>query len=325
MICKQPPSYSGRKKSPPAHADGPLQLEVSHTSPNLLRLADVPELLAQVAAGPANDIHLPMILIVANGALPLAFIVDDDLSVKSAHLAVIALGVELSVLDVVVDELDNGLQGFQVLGHIGNLSIGDASAAGDGLELILKTQLGEGVNVLPHINVVAVGVIALVGHIRDIPKPLTVNAGKPVAQRLGRGAVESKPNIGLLLPVVTGLAKPLHYPHGELSSGRVGVTDTLHHLGGLIQANVAQGDGGVAAVEQGLDRGSLGQPGDGAVLPVDWAAVRSHLLQSLMPAHQGVKAKLQPFFQDSPELILVSIGQERNLGQVEGHNTLVDL
>lgn len=323
MVCKLKIMYSSKK--PIRITRMGFVLEMRYPRFNLPGFANIPELLSQVAAGPAHNIHSPAILVVTDGALPLTIIVDDDFSIKPAHLAVVALGVKLGVLDVVVNELDNSLQGIQVLGHIGNLSVGNASSAGDRLELVFKAQLRERINMLPHINVVAVGVVALVGDIRDITKPLTVNAGKPVAQRLGRGAVESKPNIGLLLPVVTGLAKPLHYPHGELSSGRVGVTDTLHHLGGLIQANVAQGDGGVAAVEQGLDRGSLGQPGDGAVLPVDGAAVRSHLLQSLMPAHQGVKAKLQPFFQDSPELILVSIGQERNLGQVEGHNTLVDL
>lgn len=325
MICKQPPSYSDRKKEPTCLRRWALPLEMSYTRLNLLRFTDVPELLAQVPTGPANDIHLPVVLIVANGALPLAFIVDDDLSVKSTHLAVIALGVELSVLDVVVDELDNGLQGFQVLGHIGNLGIGDASAAGDGLELILKTQLGEGVNVLPHINVVAVGVVAFVGHIRDISKPLPVNAGEPVAQGLGRCAVKGEPDISLLLPVIAGLAEPLHDAHSELRSDGVGVADALHDLGGLIQADVAQGDGRVAAIQQGLNGCALGQTGDSAILPVDGTAVRSYLLQRFMPTHQSIKAQLQALFQDGPELVLITVGQKSNLGQVEGHNTLVDL
>ena len=127
---------------------------MSYARLDLLRFTDVPELLAQVPAGPANDIHLPMILIVANGALPLAFIVDDDLSIKPAHLAVVALGVELGVLDVVIDEPHHILQRLQVVAHIGDLHVGDAAAAGNLLELALKHELGEGVDVLDRKSVV---------------------------------------------------------------------------------------------------------------------------------------------------------------------------
>lgn len=240
---------------------------------DLLGLAHIPELLAQVAAGSADDIHLPLVLIVANWAFPLAVIIDDDLAIETADVAVVALGVELGVLDVVVNELHDLLQGLQVLTHIGDLRIGDAAAAGDGLELVLEGQLGERIDVLPNIYMVAVRVVALVGDIRDVTEPLTVDAGESVAERLSRGAVEGKPDVGLGLPVVAGLPQPLHHPHGKLRAHRICVADALHELGGLIEANVAQRDGGVATIEQRLNGLPLAQTGNGAILPVQRAAV----------------------------------------------------
>ena len=132
-----------------------------HSGINLFRLTHIPEILAKITACTSCNIHLRVILIAAVGALPLVVVVDDDLPVIAAHLAVVALGVEFGVLDVVIDEADDLLQGLQIVAHIGDLHIGDAAAGGDLLELALKGKLIEGVDVLPHIHVIAVGVVAL--------------------------------------------------------------------------------------------------------------------------------------------------------------------
>ena len=74
------------------------------------------------------------------------------------------------------------------------------------MELALKGELVEGVDLLPHIHVVAVGVVSLVGDVRDGPKAFLVNAGEAVTQALGRGAVEGEADVGLRLPVIAGTA-----------------------------------------------------------------------------------------------------------------------
>ena len=299
-------------------------LQVQHPGLDLFGLAHVPEILAQIAASAARDVHLRVILIAAVGALPLVVVVDDDLPVIAAHLAVVALGVELGVLDVVVDEADDLLQRFQVVAHIGDLHIGDTAAGGDFLELALKGELIEGVDVLPHIHMVAVGVVALVGDVGDGAEALLVDAGEAVAQGLGGGTVQGKADVGLLLPVVAGLPQAVHHPQGEGLSLRIGVGDPLHQLGHLVQADVAQGDGGVAAVQQRLDGRALGQTGNGAVLPVDGGGVGAHILQCVVPAHQGLKTQLEPLVQQLPEGVLVSLGEDPNLGQIEGDHALVE-
>ena len=291
---------------------------------DLLGLAHVPEVLPQVAAGAPGDVHLGLVGVVAHGALPLEILVDLDLPVEAAALAVVALGVELGVLDVVVDEPDHVLEGLQVVAHVGDLHIGDTPAGGDPLELALEGELVEGVDVLPHVHVVAVGVVALVGDVGDGAEALLVDAGEAVAQGLGGGAVEGEADVGLCLPVVAGLAQAVHHLQSELGAARLGVADPLDQLGHFIQADIAQGDGGVAAVEQGLDGGPLGQAGDGAVLPVDGGGVGAHLFQGVVPTHKGLEAQLEPLLQEGPELLLVAIGQNANLRQIQGDHALVE-
>ena len=77
---------------------------------------------------------------------------DLDLAVESAHLAVITLGVQLGVHDVVVDELDQGYDGGDVPLHIGDLCVTDHAAWRKRLKLGLKRQLSECVDLLTNTN-----------------------------------------------------------------------------------------------------------------------------------------------------------------------------
>lgn len=61
------------------------------------------------------------------------------------------------------------------------------------MELALKGELIEGVDVLPHIHMVAVGVVALVGDVGDGAEALLVDAGEAVAQGLGGVPYRAKP------------------------------------------------------------------------------------------------------------------------------------
>ena len=76
---------------------------------NLLSSALIPELCSDVSAGSARYVHLVLITVSAVGAFPnelAVFVVNDlDLTVVSAYLAVIALGIKLCVHDVLVDVL----------------------------------------------------------------------------------------------------------------------------------------------------------------------------------------------------------------------------
>ena len=161
-------------------------LQVQDPVANLLGAALVPELGADVAAGTAGHIHLALVGVAALGALPdqlAVFLGDLDLTVPAADLTVVALGVQLGVDDVVVDELHYFQNGGDIVLHVGDFHVADGAAGGEVLELGLKLQLGEGVDLLRHMDVVAVGDIALVGNALDDAEALLQALGELVGSR----------------------------------------------------------------------------------------------------------------------------------------------
>ena len=98
---------------------------------NFLSLTDIPEIFTKISTCTSCNIHLRVILIAALRTFPLKIIVDLDLAVIAAHLAVVALGVELGILDVVIDKADHLFQRLQIVAHVGDLHIGDGAAGGD--------------------------------------------------------------------------------------------------------------------------------------------------------------------------------------------------
>ena len=122
---------------------------MQHPILDLLGAALVPELGADITAGAAGNIQLVLVTVAALGALPhqLAVVLHDlDLAVVTAALAVIGLGVQLGVHDVVVDELQYAHDGFQIILHVGHFHIADGAARRELLEFTLKFQLGKGVD-----------------------------------------------------------------------------------------------------------------------------------------------------------------------------------
>ena len=83
---------------------------MQHAVLDFLRSALIPELRADIAAGSSCNIHLVLVTVVALRALPeeLSVLLNNaDFAVVAANLTVVALCVQLSVHNVVVDELDN--------------------------------------------------------------------------------------------------------------------------------------------------------------------------------------------------------------------------
>lgn len=68
----------------------------------------IPEIFAQVAAGPADNRQFVAVLIMTARAFPLVVVVEDDFAVKTAFVAVVELGIEFAVGNMVVNILDHG-------------------------------------------------------------------------------------------------------------------------------------------------------------------------------------------------------------------------
>ena len=142
--------------------------------------AVIPEVFSQVAAGSTDHGQGGLVGVASLGAFPLVMVVELDFSVKTTLGAVVGLGVKFSVLDVVVDETDNGFQGFQVVAHVGNFYIGDTASGGPVLELGFKGKFFKGCDFFPDIHMEGVGIIALICDIFNGPEPILVNLTKAV-------------------------------------------------------------------------------------------------------------------------------------------------
>ncbi len=96
-----------------------------------------------------------------------------------------------------------------------------------------------------------------------------------------------------------------------------------HVLDALIQAGIAQADGGVSAHEQLVDCLALLQTSEGTVLPKNRCGIRKRTHQALMTAQQGTVAQLKALIEDLPELVHVLMRAQCDIRQVDGHDALV--
>ena len=161
---------------------------------DLLSPALIPELGSDVAAGTSCNIHLVLVAVSAVGAFPdelSVLIADDlDLSVISAYLAVIALGIKLCVHDIFIDVLHHGNDRIDVVLKVGNLDIADGSAGGQRLELGFELELFEGVDILGNVYVIGVGDVALIGNAGDDAESLLQAFCELVGGGLKRSSVK---------------------------------------------------------------------------------------------------------------------------------------
>ena len=136
-------------------------LQMQDPISDFLGSALVPILGADITAGAAGHVHFALVPVAALGAGPdqlaVGILLDFDFSVIAADLAVVRLGVQLGVHDVVVNELHDLQHGVDVALHVGDFHIADGAAGAEALELGLEGQLGEGIDGLGHVDVVGVG------------------------------------------------------------------------------------------------------------------------------------------------------------------------
>ena len=84
-----------------------------------------------------------------------------------------------------------------------------------------------------------------------------------------------------------------------------------HVLHALIESGVAEGDGGVAVVEQAVDGFALLESGAGTVLPEDGRGVGERAAQAVVAAAERAVAQLEAVFKNIPEFFDVTARGER--------------
>ena len=134
---------------------------------DLLGLAGIPEVLSQIAAGPSGDIHLRMILVMTLGTFPPCYR-DHDLTIIATYLTVIGFGIELSVLDIVIDEADHFLDSFHIIGQVRDFYIRDSASQRFILEFTLDLKFCKCVDLLPYIHMIRICIVSFIGDIGNI-------------------------------------------------------------------------------------------------------------------------------------------------------------
>ena len=173
-------------------------------------------------------------------------------------------------------------------------------------------------------HMVGVGDIVAVGHARDDAEALLQALGELVGRGFQRRAVEAEVDVGFCLPLGAGVVHVLHDLQRERLGGRVGVALAGHILAAFVQARVAQTDGGVAAVQQLVDRLAFLQAGQRAVLPQDGRGVGQGALETVVAAHERGMAQVEPLVKNLPEAVKIAAGGQRHIDQVDGDDALVE-
>src|SRR5574344_1692085 len=118
--------------------------------------AYIPKILTQITASTSGNIHLGLVFVVALRAFPLHILVNSNLTIETADLTIVALGVKFRILDIIIDIVDDIFYSFRIMAHIGYLYIGDAATGRNLLELAFKSKFMKSINFLTHINMIGI-------------------------------------------------------------------------------------------------------------------------------------------------------------------------
>ena len=92
----------------------------------------IPELGANITAGPSGHVHFILISVFAFGTFPdklfILILHNTDFTVITAHLAEIAFGIQLCIHDMVINVLHHGQNRFNVILHVGNFHVTDGAS-----------------------------------------------------------------------------------------------------------------------------------------------------------------------------------------------------
>ena len=294
---------------------------------DLLSPSLVPVLGTDVTAGSSGDVHFCLIAVFAVGAFPdeLAVLVGYlDLTVKAAYLTVVALGVELCVHYVIVDELHYSENCIEVVLHIGNLNVGDSTARRESLELSLELQLRERVYLLGNVYVVGVGDVVSVAYTGNYAEAVLKRFRELISSALERRAVERIVDILGSLPLCGILIELLHNGKSEFLALGLGELLSVKRVYTLPKTREAKRNGRISTVQILVYRLTLWDSGERTVLPKDGGRVGESAGKSLVTALKCSVAKLHTLVKDLPELIHTAAGRKTDVGKVNCYDALIE-
>lgn len=157
-----------------------------------------------------------------------------------------------------------------------------------------------------------------------------INDAESTLQTLGKlvgGAFDGSAIRGVVdvlsgLPLGTLVIELLH----NSQTKRLAITcmgSASHIPDAFIQSGIAQGDCGVAIIQERVNLLTGGKTGKSAMLPEDWSHVRCGAKKMFVPQTKGAVAEFKTVFVDFPELVHVSARGESYIGEIDGDNALI--
>lgn len=199
---------------------------------------------AEIAAHPAGDRDLGRV-VVATFRAGEAFAGAGEFTGETALVALVDRRVGAVVRHPTVAVVPHVFQRLQVVLQVRVLAVADEAAAGQRRVGRFEVQLVVRIDLLLHVEVEAVGVIALVGDARHHAEIGGVQPAEAIAQVLARRAVEAEAVAGLVFPGVDGGAQARDDRH-RFGAQRFVVIHVVfaaeQRVDGLVQADIAQRD-----------------------------------------------------------------------------------
>ena len=214
---------------------------------NFLCSALIPELCSYVSAGTAGNIHFILIGVAAvrtpPNKLSVVVFLDFNFAVIAAHMAVIALCVELGIHYVIIDKAHNRKYSFNIILHIGYFNIRNSTAGRQCLKFSLKRQLIKCVYILCYMYVIAVGNIILVGNALYYPETLLQTFCKLIGSAFKRSSVKRIIYILRFLPLCGVLVKLSHYLKSEFLAFGFGKLFAYHTVNTFPKTRISERKG----------------------------------------------------------------------------------
>ena len=160
------------------------------------------------------------------------------------------------------------------MSHIRNLHIRNGTAGGNLLELTLKWEFAECINLLSDIHMIRVCIISFIRNIFDFAELLKINSCKTITKRFCRCTIETETDIRFVTPSVCSFFHMIHDTKCKLLAHRVCMTNTLHQLRHFIKADISKRHRWITAIQKRINLLSLVQTGNCAILPMNRTNIR---------------------------------------------------
>ena len=197
----------------------------------------------------------------------------------------------------------------------------EPTAGRQSLEFCLRSDFRESIDRLSHPIVIAVGDVISVCDAMHFAEAFLQRLGELVRPRFHRCAVHGVVDVLCFLPSLALVIQGLHDFEAEsLTFCAVRVGFSRHVLDAFVKPCIAEGAGGISAIEELVNLLAVLQSCKRPVLPKNWCFIGKRTFQMIDSCKMRLMAKLCTFVEDFPKVIHVSLGRKGDINEIQRDN-----